>query len=94
MDRKGYSTGFGWIFGLVLLFSLGLLYIVFNQTIIGYLNPAINEQATTTLNSSQYNAMVVNNNRFLSYWAVVPIVLIILVVIFIFINSLAIGNGT
>jgi hypothetical protein len=92
MDRKAYSTGFGWLFGLILLFGIGMLYIVFNQTIIGHLTPAINEQAATTLNSSQYDTMITNNNKFLSYWAIVPIVMLILITIFIFVNSLAPGN--
>jgi hypothetical protein len=76
MDKSQYSTGFGWLVGLVLLFSLGLLYIIFNQVIIGELNPVINNQASITLNSSQYDTMVANNNKFLSYWYVVPIVLV------------------
>ena len=50
MNKKGYSTGFTWVFALVTLFGLGILYITFNQVFVAHLVPQVKDMT----NSSSY----------------------------------------
>ncbi len=50
MNKKGYSTGFTWVFGLVTIFGLGLLYITFDQVFRAHLVPTIKNIVNSTQN--------------------------------------------
>lgn len=82
MNNRGQSTGFAWIFGLVTLFGLGVLYIVFNQVFIGYLVPAIKAQSATLPDPAQTALVNAGIDRYMVYFHIVPFVLFFTVIIY------------
>ena len=82
-NKKGYSTGFAWIFGLVTLFGLGILYIVFNQVFLGYLVPTIKTQVNTStiapVTQLEINAGI---DKYMSFFHILPFVLFFVVIIY------------
>jgi hypothetical protein len=82
-NRKGYSTGFAWIFGLVTLFGLGILYIVFNQVFLGYLVPTIkgqvNNSAILPATQLEINAGI---DKYMAFFHILPFVLFFVVIIY------------
>lgn len=87
MDKRGYSTGFTWVFGIVTLFGIGLLYIVFNQVFVAYLVPTIKEQVNSTTSGiaidistqQEINAAI---DKYMAYFHTLPFVLFFIVVIY------------
>ena len=85
MNRRGYSTGFAWMFGLITLFGLGVLYIVFNQVLTINLVPVIKAQVNNSYNpidpatQAEVNAGI---DRYMTYFNILPFVLFIVVIIY------------
>ena len=82
-NKKAQSTGFAWIFGLVSLFGLGVMYIVFNQVFMSHLVPIIKDQvdigpadAATKLEVSA------GIDRYMAYFHALPYILFFVVVIY------------
>jgi hypothetical protein len=94
MNRKGYSTGFTWVFGLVTLFGLGILYIVFNQVFEGHLVPVIKDMtnASTTIGGNIPEATMTlihgNIDKYMSFFHLLPYVLFLVVIIYMFIAAI------
>lgn len=85
MYKKGYSTGFTWVFGIVTLFGIGLLYIVFNQVFVAYLVPTIKEQVNSTYNNIPLDTQTeINGNidKYMAYFHTLPFVLFFIVIIY------------
>lgn len=87
-SKKGYSTGFSWIFGLVSLFGLGVMYITFNYVFTAHLVPVMKAQA----NASNVDAATVAEinagiDRYMMYFHALPYILFFIVVIFMFLAS-------
>lgn len=89
-NKKGYSTGFAWIFGLVILFGLGILYIVFNQVFMTHLVPIISEQITDSDNvdDATKEAALSGINRYMNYFHALPFVLFMVVIVYLFITAI------
>lgn len=90
-SKRAYSTGFAWVFGLVSLFGLGIMYIVFNQVFTAHLVPVIKAQ----LNSSYANVdnatiAVVNAgiDKYMAYFNVLPFILFFMVVLYMIIAAI------
>jgi len=84
-NRKGYSTGFAWIFGLVTLFGLGILYIVFNQVFLGYLVPTIKGQVNSTysnIDPATQTQIFAGIDKYMTFWSILPFVLFFVVIIY------------
>lgn len=84
-NKKAYSTGFTWVFGIVSLFGIGLLYIVFNQVFIAYLVPTIKMQVNSTYNNIDLDSQhEINSNidKYMVYFHTLPYVLFFIVVIY------------
>jgi hypothetical protein len=87
-NKKGYSTGFTWVFGLVTLFGLGLLYIVFNQVFAAHLVPVIKSMtdSSTTLGANiPYETQTLIHasiDKYMDFWNILPFLLFFLVVIY------------
>lgn len=85
MNRKAYSTGFAWIFGLVTLFGLGVLYIVFDQVFMIHLVPIIKSQINNTYlpvdpaTVAEANAGI---DKYMTYFHILPFVLFFVVIIY------------
>lgn len=84
-NKRGYSTGFAWIFGLVTLFGLGVLYVVFNHVLTDQLVPVIKAQVNASYNpvdpatQAEVNAGI---DRYMTYFHILPFVLFFVVIIY------------
>jgi len=84
-NKKGYSTGFAWIFGLVTLFGLGILYVVFNQVFLGYLVPTIKMQVNSSYPPIDAATQLEINSgidKYMSFFHILPFVLFFVVIIY------------
>jgi hypothetical protein len=83
MNNKGYSTGFTWIFGLVTLFGLGILYVVFDEVFIGHLVPTIKTYANTS-GIPQADVLTIYSgiDNYMLYFHSLPFILFLIVVIY------------
>lgn len=84
MNKKGYSTGFTWIYGLVILFGLGVLYIVFNQVFVAHLVPVIKGQVATSelIDVATQGTVNAEIDKYMTFFHVLPFVLFAVVVIY------------
>lgn len=92
-NRKGYSTGFAWVFGLITLFGLGIMYIVFNQVFLGHLVPIISDQANATAiynldNGSTSAEIMTGVNKYMDFFHALPFILFIIVVIYMIMTAI------
>ena len=83
MNNKGYSIGFTWVFGIVTLFGLGILYIVFSQVFVAHLLPTFTD---LTLNSDipvdTQNEILAAYAKYMSFFNLLPFILFGIVVIY------------
>lgn len=93
LNKKGYSTGFTWVFGLVTLFGLGILYITFAQVFDAHLVPTIKD---LTDNSTIIGANIpietstlihANIDKYMDFFHTLPFVLFFIVVIYMLIAA-------
>jgi hypothetical protein len=82
-NKKGYSVGFSWVFGLVSLFGIGIMYIVFSQVFKAHLVPTI----TTMVNSSGIDAATVTEvntgiTKYMAFFDFLPFILFFVVVLY------------
>ena len=92
MNKKGLSTGFAWIYGLVSLFGIGLLYIVFNQVFTANLVPIIKEQVNSSYIGVQVdNATILEIyagiDRYMLFFNALPFILFFIVVLYMIISA-------
>jgi len=90
-NKKGYSPGFGWIFGLVSLFGLGLLYIIFSQVFYAHLIPIIKNQVNNSaipIDIASVNEINQNIDRYMVYFNIVPFILFFVVIIFMIVTGI------
>lgn len=94
MNKKGYSTGFTWVFGLVTLFGLGVLYITFSQVFDAHLVPTIKDM---TDNSTAIGSLVPTEtseqihsgiDKYMTFYHMMPFILFFLVVIYMLIAAI------
>ena len=84
-NKRGYSTGFTWVFGLVMIFGIGLLYIIFNQVFIAYLVPTIKEQVNNTqigIPIDQQDEINTNIDKYMAFFHTLPYILFFVIVIY------------
>ena len=98
-NRKAYSIGFTWIFGLVTLFGLGILYITFTQVFEVHLVPTIKAMS----NSSSPLGYVDNAtsilvgekiDKYMDYFHLMPYILFFLVIVYMIIASIQKERGS
>ena len=83
MNKKGYSTGFAWIFGLVSLFGLGILYIVFNQVFRGYLVPTVKGMVNVTaIDNATKTVINTGTDKYMTFFDILPFVILFTVIIY------------
>lgn len=86
-NKKAQSTGFAWIYGLIVLFGLGVLYIVFNQVFTAHLVPVIKDQVNASVGTNQIdNATRAEINagidKYMDFFHILPFVIFFVVVIY------------
>lgn len=83
MNNKGQSVGFSWIFALIMLFGLGILFIVFNQVLNGNLYPVITEQiAASDINASTQAEIVASIDKYLDFFDSLPFIMFVVIVVY------------
>jgi len=93
MDKKGYSTGFTWVFGLVTLFGLGILYITFTQVFDAHLVPVIKDLTDNStamgaqLDSATSTQIHASIDKYMDFFHTLPFILFFLVVIYMLIAA-------
>ena len=91
LNKLGYSTGFTWVFGLVTIFGLGLLYIVFDQVFRAYLVPTIKNTVNSSISgidTETKNIIFGNIDKFITYWSLLPFILFGVVVLYMIIAAI------
>lgn len=99
MNTKGLSTGFAWIYGLISLFGIGLLYIIFNQVFTANLVPIIKLQvnqsyanglAGITPGIDLATALEINAgiDRYMMFFNALPFILFFIVIIYMLVQSI------
>jgi hypothetical protein len=92
--KKGYSTGFTWVFGLVTLFGLGILYITFTQVFDAHLVPTVKD---LTDNSTALGANIppetsakihASIDKYMDFFHSLPFILFGIVVIYMIIAAI------
>ena len=93
MNKKGYSTGFTWVFGLITLFGLGIMYIVFSQVFTAHLVPTIKDMVNgsagmTPIDQATQDEINGGIDKYMSYWNILPFVLFFIVVLYMIIAAI------
>lgn len=94
MNKKGYSAGFTWILGLLMLFALGIGYVILNQVLTVHVSPV----ADTIIDSSPYlNVTEVidikaDNNKYMAFWHAMPFVAVFIIIIYIIMSAVRGGE--
>jgi len=90
-NKKAYSTGFTWVFGLVSIFGLGLLYIVFNQVFTAHLVPVVKSMVnSSTMPVDIATQLEINAgiDKYMDFFHIMPFVLFFTVVLYMIIAAI------
>jgi len=88
MAMRGYSTGFTWVFGIISLFGLGLLYIVFNQVLTVHVVPTIIGMVNVSTIDATTRAEVISGiTKYMAFFNVLPFIIMGAVVIYMFLAA-------
>lgn len=90
MNKKG-ALAFELIFGLIILFALGILYIIYNQVVTVHIQPSVENIIPDSYGGKA--AIVTQNNDYLSFWNIVPFIIVILIVMFLIMSAIRKNNG-
>ena len=84
------STAYSWIFGLVTLFGIGVLFIVFSQVFTAHLVPEIKEQIndSTTIDVATKTDTKAKIDKYMDFFNTMPFILFVVVVVFMFIAAI------
>ena len=84
------STAYSWIFGLVTLFGIGVLFIVFSQVFTAHLVPEIKEQIdnSITIDVATKTDTKANIDKYMDFFNTMPFILFVVVVVFMFIAAI------
>jgi len=89
MNKKGYSTGFSWVYGLVTLFGIGILYIVFSQVFDASLVPVIKNMVNaSTIPLATQTQIYAGIDKYMDFFHALPFVLFFVVVIYMFVAAI------
>lgn len=93
MNKKGYSTGFAWVFALVSLFGLGILYIVFNQVLSVHIAPVMKEMVNTTMTDKpvdEATRIEIHQaiDRYMAFFNALPFILFFVIVLFMIVTAI------
>ena len=92
LQKKGYSTGFAWVFGLVSLFGLGIMYIVFNQVFTAHLVPTIknlaNDTAVTGIDAATVTIINAGIDKYMVFFNTLPFILFFMVIVYMIVAAI------
>ena len=93
LNKKSQSPGFSWIYGIISLFALGVMFIVFSQVFSGNLVPVIKNMNNVSYTAGDYDASTfadVNTgiDNYMLYFKTLPFILFFCVVLFMIVASI------
>ena len=93
LHKKGQSAGYAWIYGLVTLFGLGLLYIVFSQVFSAHIVPIIKNQANQSyigggIDLATLGEVNAGIDKYMSFFNILPFILFFVVIIYMIVASI------
>jgi ascorbate-specific PTS system EIIC-type component UlaA len=84
-NKKAAGVVYGWVYGLVSLFAIGVLYIIFDQVFLMYIVPTIKNQANATVSNIDPGTVATifgNIDQYMAFWHMLPFILFAVVVIY------------
>ena len=94
LNKKSYSVGFTWVFGLVMLFGLGVLYIVFNQVFSVHLVPTVKDMVNSSatfagrnIPESEMTEIHGNIDKYMTFFHSLPFILFGMIIVYMFIAA-------
>jgi predicted lipase len=91
LNRKAQGIAYSWIYGLVTLFVLGVIFIVFDQIFVAHLNPIIINQVNNSqipIDEASKNQIYGFINNYMTIWHILPIVLFLVVIFYMIIVTI------
>lgn len=90
LNRRGFSTGFTWVFAIVSLFGLGILYIVFEQVFAAHLVPTITGLVDASPLIDTGTKATVNSNiaLYMTFFRALPLIIFFVVIIYMLIAAI------
>lgn len=81
--KKAFSPAVSWVYGIVTLFGLGILIIVFSQVFYQYLVPAIKGQVLiSTIDNATQTTIFTNIDKYMMFWDMLGPLIFFIVVIY------------
>jgi len=88
MNKKGEGTAFGWILGIITLLVVGIIYIIFNQAISNYIQPAFDGIRDASPINASHKADIANQEGYyMAWWNFLPFIVFFLVLLWMIINA-------
>lgn len=88
-NKRGYSTAATWVFGLVSLFGLGVMYIVFSQVFNAHLVPIIKSQvAISPIDAATQLTINAAIDKYMMFFNALPFILFFIIIIYMILASI------
>lgn len=87
MNKKGQGIAYVWVYSIITLFTLGVIFIVFDQVFVAHLNPAIINNVNNTIGIPDDTKSEIFSfiDRYMTFWHVLPIILFLVIVVYMFV---------
>lgn len=89
INKKGEGIAFSWILALVCLLVMGLIYIIFNQSLQQYIKPTLDDVRNNYvgLNSSQIAEIDTEETKYIYFWSMLPLIIFIIIITWLILNA-------
>lgn len=93
MNKKGDSTGFGWIKIIVFICVAGFLFIILNQVYTEYITPAFNTLANDSIGVNGFTelnatSLQEESERWSYFWLSIPLIILLFAIIYLILNAI------
>ena len=90
------SSGFGWFKALIVMFVLGVVYILFNQVVTINLRPVtqglINDSVGDTINQSVADDLTAEGDKAMAFLHIIPFIIFFIVILYIIVVWIRAGK--
>ena len=90
-NKNAYSVGYSWIFGLVSIFAIGVIFIVFDQVFLAHIVPVIKNQVNNSaivVEPATVTEIFANIDKYMTFWHALPFILFILIIVYMIIAAI------
>ena len=92
-NKKSQSTGFAFVYGLIMLFGLGIMYIVFAQVFEGHLVPIMKNQANATavynMDDGATSGLIMDSiDKYMDFFHALPFILFFIIIIYMIVAAI------